>query len=62
MNTTRSRQRSNFRCMKNRATSSAFTTASTSRHRIFVNWEMGISNANNTSAAVRMNRYSQISM
>src|SRR5205807_4503561 len=40
MNTTRNRHRSNFRCMKNKATSSALTTASTSRHTIFaaVEW------------------------
>src|SRR5439155_1230130 len=62
MKTTRSRHRSNFRCMKNSATSSAFTIARNSRHRIFTTWEIGISKANSTSAPVRMNRYSQISM
>src|SRR5438445_564785 len=56
----RRRQRSNFRCMKNSATSSAFQTARKSSNNNFTLRDTGSSNANATSATVSTNKYSQI--
>src|SRR2546422_860663 len=55
-------QRSNFRCMKNSATSSAFHTARNSSNTSFRLREIGNSNARASSAAVSTARYTQIRM
>src|SRR5256885_374931 len=59
---TRRFHRSNFRCMKNSATSSAFQTARKSSNASFKLGEIGSRNASPSSAAVRSARYTQIRM
>ena len=62
MKISRSRQRSNLRCMKKSATSSAFQIARMSSRISFVLRPTGSSNASNTSPTVITNRYNQIRM